>query len=108
MIVFYLAATCVSCFFSSHRFVKLFGVLALLSYIAAYLAYVMAVTSVWCFFAAILSVLIYLHLRFRNFGGFQRDLRAAYSITGAFLVAIGIISGSVLQRGNIGRSDERI
>ena len=39
---------------------------------------------------------------------FAWDMRAAYSITGAFLVAIGILSGSVLQRGNIGRSDERI
>ena len=72
MILFYLAATCVSCFFSSHKFVKLFGALALLSYIAAYAAYVVAVTSVWCFFAAILSVLIYLHLRFRSLGGFPK------------------------------------
>ena len=72
MILFYLSATCVSCFFSSHKFVKLFGVLALLSYIAAYLTYVKAVTSVWCFFAAILSVLIYVHLRFRTLGGFPK------------------------------------
>jgi hypothetical protein len=72
MILFYLSATCVSCFFSSHKFVKLFGVLALLSYIAAYLTYVKAVTSVWCFFAAILSVLIYIHLSFRNLGGFPK------------------------------------
>ena len=39
---------------------------------------------------------------------FALDMRTAYSITGALLVAIGIISGSVLQRGNIGRSEERI
>jgi hypothetical protein len=71
----YLAATCISCFFSSHGFVKLFGVLALLSFIAAYLVHVMALFSIWCFFAAILSLLIYLHLRFRNLGGFARKLR---------------------------------
>ena len=39
---------------------------------------------------------------------FALDMRAAYSITGAFLVAAGIISGRVVQPGNIGRSDEQI
>lgn len=66
----YLAATCVSCFFSSHGFVRLFGILALLSFIASYLMHVEALISIWCFFAAILSLLIYLHLRFRELGGF--------------------------------------
>ena len=70
----YLAATCVSFFFSSHGFVKLFGVLMFLFFIAAYLVHVMALFSIWCFFAAILSLLIFLHLRFRNLGGFQRKL----------------------------------
>ena len=66
----YLAATCVSCFFSSHGFVRLFGVLALSSFVAAYIVHVGALVSIWCFFAAILSLLIYLHLRFRGRGGF--------------------------------------
>jgi hypothetical protein len=73
MMLLYLAATCVSCFFSSHGFVKLFGVVALLSFIAAYLVHVAAVVSIWCFFAAILSLLIYAHLRFRNLGGFPAE-----------------------------------
>ena len=73
VMVFYLAATCVSCFFSSHTFVRLFGALALLAFIVAYLVHVMALVSMWCFFAAILSLLIYLHLRFRNLGGFQKE-----------------------------------
>lgn len=68
VMLLYLAATCVSCFFSSHRFVNLFGILALLSFVAAYVVHVMALVSIWCFFAAILSLLIYLHLRFRDFG----------------------------------------
>ena len=72
MIVFYLAATCVSCFFSSHGFVRLFGVLALLSYIAAYIIHVVALVSIWCFFAAVLSLLIYVHLRFKDLGGFPK------------------------------------
>ena len=66
----YLAATCVSCFFSSHTFVRLFGILALLSFIAAAVVHARALVSIWCFFAALLSVLIYLHLRFRHLGGF--------------------------------------
>lgn len=73
MMLLYLAATCVSCFFSSHGFVKLFGVVALLSFIAAYLVHVAAVVSIWCFFAAILSLLVYAHLRFRDLGGFPAE-----------------------------------
>lgn len=75
MMTLYLAATCFSCFFSSHGFVRLFGVLALGSFIAAYIVQVMATVSIWCFFAAILSLLIYLHLRFRDLGGFPRSPR---------------------------------
>ncbi len=74
VITFYLAATCVSCFFSSHGFVRLFGVLALVAFAGAYFLSAMALISVWCFFAAILSLLIYMHLRYRNLGGFQKEL----------------------------------
>ncbi len=78
----YVAATCVSCFCSSHRFVNLFGALALLAFIAAYAFDVGALFSVWCFFAAILSLLIYLHLRFRDLGGFPKapSLRRPLSV----------------------------
>ena len=73
VMVLYVAATCVSCFFSSHGFVTLFGVLALLSFITAYIVHVEALVSIWCFFAAILSLLIYVHLRFRGLGGFPTE-----------------------------------
>lgn len=73
VITLYLTATCVSCFLSSHPFVRLFGVLALGSAIAAYLIHVTAFISIWCFFAAILSVLLYVHFRFRHLGGFPRE-----------------------------------
>ena len=76
VMLLYLAATCVSCFFSSHGFVKLFGVLMFFSFIAAYLVHVMAFISIWCFFAAILSLLIYLHLRFRDLGGYPKESAA--------------------------------
>jgi hypothetical protein len=73
VMVLYLAATCVSGFFSSHRFVRLFGVLSLLSFIAAYVIHAGALVSIWCFFAAILSLLIYVHLRFRGLGGYPPE-----------------------------------
>lgn len=72
VMVLYLAATCVSFFISSHPFVRLFGALALVSFVVAYLFYARALVSVWCFFAAALSVVIYVHLRYRNLGGFGK------------------------------------
>lgn len=73
VMVVYLAATCMSGFFSSHGFINLFGILALLSFMAAYVIAAHALVSVWCFFAAVLSVLMYLHLRFRHLGGFPAE-----------------------------------
>lgn len=64
--VLYLAATCVCSFFSSHKIINIFGALALLLFIVAYWFYTVAFFSVWCFFAAILSVVIYLHFKFGN------------------------------------------
>lgn len=46
---------------SSHRTVQLFGVVAVLSFAAAYWFYTRWFISVWCFFAALLSVVVYLH-----------------------------------------------
>lgn len=81
VIVLYVAATCVSGLFSSHRFVNLFGILAFVAFVASYLVHANALVSIWCFFAAVLSLLVYLHLRFRGLGGFPPpppvDLRAA-------------------------------
>ncbi len=58
----YLLSTTVSPLLSSHRAVRLFGVLALLSFGAANYFYATWFISVWCFFAALLSVVVYLHL----------------------------------------------
>ncbi len=38
---------------------------------------------------------------------FALNMRAAYSITGVLLVAMGTISGSVIQRGKVGGSDKQ-
>jgi len=66
VMVLYLAATCVGAFFSSHKIINIFGALALLLFMVAYWFYTVAFFSVWCFFAAILSVVIYLHFKFGN------------------------------------------
>ncbi|MBX2981434.1 MAG: hypothetical protein KF843_02055 [Flavobacteriales bacterium] len=75
MILFYLTATCVSSFFSSHVFVRMFGGLVLLAFVAAYLVQLLALVSIWCFFAAALSVLIYLHIRYTSVGAMVSALK---------------------------------
>ena len=57
----YLASTSVSLALSTHRTVKLFGTLALLTFAAAYYFYAIWFISVWCLFAALMSAVIYLH-----------------------------------------------
>ena len=57
----YLAGTCVSMLFSSYGIVRLFGVAAFLAFLAAYAVYAKWFISVWCFFAAVLSVMVLLH-----------------------------------------------
>ncbi|KND50521.1 MAG: hypothetical protein AB202_02625 [Parcubacteria bacterium C7867-007] len=59
MLFFYFLATCVSCFFSSHKIINLFGIVALASAAIATWFFTETFLSVWCFFAAILSVLVY-------------------------------------------------
>ena len=62
----YLMSTTVSPILSTHRLVKVFGVLALLFFAVAYYFYATWFISVWCFFAAILSVIVFLHLVLRR------------------------------------------
>ena len=64
VLLLYVVATCVSGFFSSHRIINVFGVLALLLFMLSYWFYMVAFFSVWCFFSALLSGVIYLHFRF--------------------------------------------
>ena len=61
----YLVSTTVSPLLSTLRGVKVFGALALLSFGAAYYFYATWFISVWCFFAALLSTVIYLHFGWR-------------------------------------------
>ena len=63
MMLFYIAATCIVCFFSTHHLVRLFGLMVLIFFFVSYWFYMEALFSVWCFFAAILSFIIYLHFK---------------------------------------------
>ena len=63
VMLFYLAATCVSCFFSSIGTVRIFGALALFLFAVAAVFFNLALVSVWCFFSALLSFIIYVHFR---------------------------------------------
>ena len=64
VMLLYLAATCVSCFFSSNATIRLFGALALMLFVVAYGFFAVALFSVWCFFAALLSAIIFVHFKF--------------------------------------------
>ena len=57
----YLLSTTVSPILSTHGTVKVFGVLALSSFAAAYFFYATWFISVWCFFAGVLSVIVLLY-----------------------------------------------
>ena len=62
----YLMSTTLSPVLSAHRMVQVFGVLALLSFGAAYAFFATWFISVWCYCAALLSAVIYLHFALRG------------------------------------------
>jgi len=59
----YLIATCLVCLISSHRLIKLLGVATTIFLIISYYFYTVTFASVWCFFSAILSLIIYLFIK---------------------------------------------
>ncbi len=65
--ILYVIVTCVTCFVSSKKVVKILGVMVSLSLIAASVLYSWALVSVWCFFAAVLSFVVYFY--FKRSGG---------------------------------------
>ena len=58
-VLLYVAVTCGSLFISSHRMMRWFGTAAIVSAGLSFWIYRETFTSVWCFFADILSVSIY-------------------------------------------------
>jgi len=62
----YVAGTCLAPLLSSYRTVQLFGVAIACSMLATYLAYAMWFASVWCFFAALTSGVVFVHFSRRG------------------------------------------
>ena len=56
----YVFATTISLLLSSHRMIQLLAGVILGGFVAAYWSYYQSYISVWCFFAAVSSVLVYL------------------------------------------------
>ena len=67
VMLLYVAATCASCFFSSNATIRIFGVLALLLFAVAYWFFAVALFSVWCFFAALLSTIIFVYFKYERY-----------------------------------------
>lgn len=63
LMALYLFAICGSCLFSSHKIVNILGVFLLVSFLVAVWFFYTTFFSVWCYFAAALSFLVYLHFR---------------------------------------------
>jgi hypothetical protein len=72
VMMLYLVSTTVSPMLSTLRGVKVFGALALLSFGAVYYFYATWFISVWCFFAALLSTVNYLHFALRPLAADER------------------------------------
>lgn len=61
VMMLYLASTCASGMFSSNRIIQTFGLLSLTTFIGAYMIHAATFISVWCFFAAVLSLIVYFY-----------------------------------------------
>ena len=63
ILTLYILGTCASSLISSHREVRWFGIATTISLVSAYIFYAYWFISVWCFFAAAISVTILLYFR---------------------------------------------
>jgi uncharacterized membrane protein len=66
LVSLYVLVTCGSPLFSSRKIINIFGILVSVSFAIAYYFYTVAFASVWCFFSAILSGVIYLYFQGRK------------------------------------------
>ncbi|PQA87874.1 DUF6629 family protein [Hyphococcus luteus] len=66
LLALYLLATVAPLFLSRHFYVVMFGAATLLGAVVTVLAYFYAAASVWCFFSAVASVIVFLHVRRSN------------------------------------------
>ena len=61
VMLLYVLATCVSSFVSSCKTIRWFGAATFVALLAAYAFYAFWFISVWCFFAAVLSLIVLVH-----------------------------------------------
>jgi hypothetical protein len=64
--LFYVGVGTLTCLMSSSRWIVAFGISLVASCAVAFTVYTNAGPSVWCFFAAMLSFLVYFHIRQRR------------------------------------------
>lgn len=64
--LFYFIATCLSCLLSRHTSIKIFGIAIVGSLILTYFFFTITLVSVWCFFSALLSLMIYFIIKNLN------------------------------------------
>tara|TARA_Y100000310_G_C20560210_1_gene752677 strand:+ start:393 stop:1043 length:651 start_codon:yes stop_codon:yes gene_type:complete len=76
LVFIYVAITCGSCFISSDRHIRWFGWAALISFLVSFFFFRITLTSTWCFFAAILSLLIYFHFTKKAHGRSKKTKKA--------------------------------
>ncbi len=61
--VLYVIATCGALFFSGLRYLVAFGIANLVGLVAVTIVMAYAFTSIWCAYAAVISVIVYFHFR---------------------------------------------
>ena len=66
VLTLYVFATCISFLISSDKMINIIGIVMLASFLTAGLFFSATFISVWCFFAAILSFIIFLYFYRRN------------------------------------------
>ncbi|MFM7083991.1 MAG: DUF6629 family protein, partial [Hyphomicrobium sp.] len=64
LLILYPVATCLSFMLSSHHVVRYLGILLYVGSLVSYFIYWNSFTSVWCFFAATASILIFWHFKY--------------------------------------------
>lgn len=64
----YLLCTCIPLLLSSHRLVQAFGAVMLAGYLVSGYLYFESFISVWCFFAAANSTLLYFYFKRATMG----------------------------------------
>lgn len=66
MAILYVLVTCGSAIASGHKMVNFFGIGLFASFLVTAIFFYGSFVSMWCFFAAILSLIVYLHFRYRK------------------------------------------